>query len=79
MRYLLDTNIIAEPTKLQPNANVLSALPIGSNVSAWNHALQQLQRPTHPTALAELLQSWEDDSDEQEQRETWEFLQQVLN
>jgi tRNA(fMet)-specific endonuclease VapC len=26
MRYLLDTNIIAEPTKLQPNTNVLDAL-----------------------------------------------------
>jgi hypothetical protein len=57
----------------------LSDLPIGSNLSAWNDALQQLQRPAHPTALADLLQSWEDDSDEQEQRETWELLQQVLN
>ena len=37
------------------------------------------QRPAHPTALADLLQSWEDDSDEQEQRETWELLQQVLD
>jgi len=26
MRYLLDTNIIAEPTKLQPNINVINAL-----------------------------------------------------
>ena len=26
MRYLLDTNIIAEPTKLQPNHNVINAL-----------------------------------------------------
>ena len=26
MRYLLDTNIIAEPTKLQPNLNVINAL-----------------------------------------------------
>jgi len=26
MRYLLDTNIIAEPTKLQPNINLINAL-----------------------------------------------------
>ena len=26
MRYLLDTNIIAEPTKLEPNPNVIDAL-----------------------------------------------------
>ncbi|MEB3291870.1 MAG: hypothetical protein VKJ24_01795 [Synechococcales bacterium] len=64
---------------LQPAAPSLSDLPIGSNVSAWNEALQQLQRPAHPTALADLLQSWEDDSEEEEQHETWELLQQVLN
>ncbi len=64
---------------LKPATPSLSDLPIGSNVSAWNDALQQLQRPAHPTALAELLQSWEDDSDEQEQHETWELLQQVLD
>ncbi len=63
---------------LKPSPS-LSDLPIGSNDAAWDAALQQLQRPTHPTALADLLQSWEDDSDEQEQRETWELLQQVLN
>ena len=28
MRYLLDTNIIAEPTKLQPNLNVINALTL---------------------------------------------------
>ncbi len=64
---------------IQPATPSLSDLPIGSNVSAWNDALQQLQHPAHPTALADLLQSWEDDSDEKEQRETWELLQQVLN
>lgn len=64
---------------LKPATPSLRELPIGSSVSAWNNALQQLKRPTHPTALADLLQSWEDDSDEQEQRETWELLQQVLN
>lgn len=30
-------------------------------------------------ALSELLQSWEEDGDEQEQKETLEFIQQALN
>jgi hypothetical protein len=64
---------------ITPATPSLNDLPIGSNVSAWNDALQKLARPAHPTALADLLQSWEDDSDEQEQRETWELLQQVLD
>jgi hypothetical protein len=64
---------------ITPATPSLNDLPIGSNVSAWNDALQKLARPVHPTALADLLQSWEDESDEQEQRETWELLQQVLD
>ncbi len=42
---------------------------------AWNQAQQKLQMPVEPTSLAKLLQSWEDEGDEQEQKENWEFLQ----
>ncbi len=56
-------------TKLSPN----------SNTEAWNNAQQQLQTPAQPQALANLLQSWEDEGDTQDQQETWEFLHQALD
>lgn len=56
-------------TKLSPN----------SNTEAWNNALQQLQTPAQPQALANLLQSWEDEGETQDQQETWAFLQQALD
>jgi hypothetical protein len=50
-----------------------------SNTAAWNTALQKLQTPPNPQALAQLLQSWEAEGDEQDQIETWEFLRQALD
>ncbi|WP_068818197.1 antitoxin AF2212-like protein [Phormidesmis priestleyi] len=49
---------------------------------------QQIQirilNPEHPAPLInqaalDLLRSWREEGDEQEQRETWEFLQQSLD
>jgi hypothetical protein len=57
----------------------ITTLSSNSNIEAWNSALQQLQTPVAPQALANLLQSWEDEGDTQEQQETWEFLHQVLD
>jgi hypothetical protein len=45
----------------------------------WTSVLQQIQTPPSPQALAQLLQSWEDNGDEQEQQETWEFLRHALD
>jgi hypothetical protein len=64
------------PTEPWKNLNTLST---SSNTAGWKSALQQLQTPAPPQALANLLQSWEDEGDTQEQQETWEFLHQVLD
>ena len=58
----------------------------------WNNLLELLKifrqsvnppRSTEPIivnqAALELLRSWREDGDEEEQRETWEFLQQALD
>lgn len=66
----------ATPTETWKNINTLS---ISDNTETWNNALQQLQAPASPQVLANLLQSWEDEGDTQEQQETWEFLQQALD
>jgi hypothetical protein len=61
------------------SGNDLNNLPPPSTTEDWNRALQQLQTPTQPQALAQLLQTWEDEGDEQDQKATWEFLHQALN
>ena len=35
--------------------------------------------PPDPQILEDLFQSWKDKDDEQEQKETWEYLRQVLD
>jgi hypothetical protein len=50
-----------------------------SSDEAWQQAIQKLEQPIEPSGLAELLQSWEDEGDEQEQRETWELLQTAFD
>jgi hypothetical protein len=57
----------------------ITTLSSNSNTESWNGALQKLQTPAHPQALANLLQSWEDEGDTREQQETWEFLHQALD
>ena len=52
---------------------------VSSNSEAWNIAIQKLQIPQNPQVLEDLLQSWEEHDDEQEQQETWEYLRQVLD
>jgi hypothetical protein len=73
---LLTQSVPPTPTEPWKNINTLST---SSNTAAWKSALQQLQTPAPPQALANLLQSWEDEGDTQEQQETWEFLHQVLD
>jgi hypothetical protein len=75
---LLTQSIPSQSTSSESwkNINTLSA---SSNTEAWNHALQQLQTPASPQSLANLLQSWEDEGDTQDQQETWEFLHQALD
>ena len=55
------------------------SLNIANSSKSWDVALKKLQAPISPQALTDLLQSWEDEGDEQEQKETWAFLQQALD
>ena len=61
----------------------LSTPPPPSEV--WASVMSHLQDPNSPEqvtrnqALKNLLQSWEDEGDDQEQTETWEFLRQALD
>jgi hypothetical protein len=57
----------------------ITHLSPSSNTESWNNAQQQLQTPAQPQALANLLQSWEDEGDTQDQQETWAFLYQSLD
>ncbi|BAZ08500.1 hypothetical protein NIES4071_03050 [Calothrix sp. NIES-4071] len=56
-----------------------------SSAETWNAVVNQIrnetsqQKAARQQALSKLLQSWEDEGDEQEQKETLEFLQQALN
>jgi hypothetical protein len=75
---LLTQSIPSQSTPSEPWKNI-NTLSNSSNTEAWNHALQQLQTPAPPQALANLLQSWEDEGDTQDQQETWEFLHQALD
>ena len=56
-----------------------NSLNIANSAKSWDGALQKLQSPISPQALTNLLQSWDDEGDEQEQKETWAFLQQALD
>jgi hypothetical protein len=49
------------------------------NTTAWDTVLQKLQKPAQSQVLSRLLQSWEDEDNELEQRETWKYLRQVLD
>lgn len=56
-----------------------------SSTEAWNTVINQIrnenpvQKDARDLALSELLQSWEEEADEQEQKETWEYIKQALN
>ncbi|TWH54263.1 hypothetical protein [Dulcicalothrix desertica] len=56
-----------------------------SPTEAWEAVMKQIhsqdltQQAARQQALSDLLQSWEEEGDEQEQKETWEFLKQALN
>lgn len=66
MKYLLDTNIISEPTKKQPDANVSGRLQLNSifsctSATAWHelwhgiHLLDNGQRKQELSAYLEML------------------------
>ena len=57
----------------------IQSVSIVSSSEAWNIALQKLDTPSDPKILEHLFQSWEEQDDEQEQKETWEYLRQVLD
>lgn len=56
-----------------------------SSSKAWNAVMNQIrnenpaQKDARDLALSQLLQSWEEEADEQEQKEIWEYLKQALN
>jgi transketolase len=56
-----------------------------SSTEAWNTVMNQIrnenptQKDARDLAVSQLLQSWEDESDEQEQKETWEYIKQALD
>lgn len=48
--------------------------------SAWNEALEAAALSSErQAALSQLLNTWMEDEDEQEQAETWQFLSQALD
>jgi hypothetical protein len=57
----------------------IHTLPAIGTTEARSSALQQIQTPSSPQALAQLLQSWEDNGDEQEQQATWEYIRHALD
>jgi len=52
--------------------------PRGLALSSIQLEIDPDQAAANQTAIA-LLQSWQDDGDEQEQRETWTYLKQALD
>ncbi|MBD1930164.1 hypothetical protein H6F74_28670 [Trichocoleus sp. FACHB-90] len=52
---------------------------------AWAKAMDEIKNPdpvekvARQKALSDLLKSWEEEGDEQEQTETWEYLRQALD
>jgi membrane peptidoglycan carboxypeptidase len=56
-----------------------------SSNQTWNAVINQIRdedfqhKAARQQALSELLQSWEEEGDEQEQNETLQFIQQALN
>lgn len=56
-----------------------------SPTETWETVMNQIrnedptQQAARQQALTDLLQSWEEEGDEQEQKETWEFIKQALN
>jgi hypothetical protein len=53
-------------------------LDLNSPSVAWEKAMRQIEA-NQPQSLDRLLQSWEDEGDSEEHRETWEFLHQALD
>ncbi len=51
---------------------------LNSPSMAWEKAMEQIEA-NQPQSLGRLLQSWEDEGDSEEHRETWEFLHQALD
>ena len=43
------------------------------------HLATVLNTPSDPKILENLFQSWEEQDDEEEQKETWEYLRRVLD
>jgi hypothetical protein len=69
---------LSDPQKLKLIAELNSDLESSNTtVSAWDLSASSIAE-RNATVLA-LLDKWEAEGDEQEQTETWEFLQQALD
>jgi predicted DNA-binding protein YlxM (UPF0122 family) len=66
-------------TLLEELTSDLSASAVAPDVkvSKWDLSASSIAR--HNAAILDLLDKWELEGDEQEQTETWEFLQQALD
>ena len=69
MKYLLDTNIISEPTRLKPNPNVIKKLELESifsctSATAWQelwHGIHLLEESKRKDALKDYLKQLAED------------------
>jgi hypothetical protein len=66
-------------TLIEELKSELQSAPVSSDetISAWD--LSEPSISSRNAATLALLDKWETEGDEQEQTETWEFLQQALN
>ncbi len=79
---------ISPPTTASPELQTLIQEIQQIPPAQWNNLLALLQvfrktvtpdQPKVNQAAIDLLRSWREEGDEQEQRETWEFLQTALD
>jgi len=73
---MADLTVIYEAGILRPTTPL--------NLAEGQQIQIRILNPEHPAPLInqaaiDLLRSWREEGDEQEQRETWEFLQQSLD
>jgi hypothetical protein len=79
-----DIEVLIQEIRQTPStqwAHLLEILRIfrQSVTSTTDSQSQPLEIPPRNQAAIELLRSWREEGDEQEQRETWEFLQKALD
>jgi hypothetical protein len=61
------------------------SVTVATPLDAWSKAMDELKKPdpvletARQEALSELLRSWREEGDEQDQKETWEILKLALD